>query len=156
MRRREIFFLTAKIVVDKASKMEEFNNDVHRCVAKLDDANKVERKRNVEKMKNLIEQKFPTKDRLEADDQEQLLTLWQDRLSRPLLRCLGSDPSERVREVSGELVLFVLDRIPNFESRSGSADFIKMDYLFPLLQSRLVSKLVKKRCFWLTKIPCVA
>ena len=119
--------------------MEELLSDVQRCVSKLDDPNKVERKRNAEKIKILIEEKFPASTRLADRDLEQLLSLWQDRLCRPLLRCLGSDPGERVREISGEIVLIILQLVPDYESSSVSGDFMKMDYLFPLLQSRLVS-----------------
>ena len=117
--------------------MEDFVNDIQRCVSKLDDPNKVERKRNAEKIKSLLEEKYPASNQLV--DLEQLIGLWQDRLCRPLLRCLGSDPSERVREVSGEVVLVVLGLIPDFEAATTSSDFVKMDYLFPLLHGRLVS-----------------
>ena len=123
--------------------MEELLNDVQRCISKLDDPNKVERKRNVEKIKALIDDKFPDSTRTLDLDQEQLLALWQDRLCRPLLRCVGSDPSERVREISGEVILKMLNLVPNFESSPASGDFIKMDYLFPLLQSRLVRSSLK-------------
>ena len=123
--------------------MEELLNDVQRCISKLDDPNKVERKRNVEKIKALIDDKFPDSTRTLDLDQEQLLALWQDRLCRPLLRCVGSDPSERVREISGEVILKMLNLVPNFESSPASGDFVKMDYLFPLLQSRLVRSSLK-------------
>jgi hypothetical protein len=121
--------------------MEEISADIHRHLAKLEDPSKIERKKNIEKLKILVEQKFD-----QQIDDSIVLTLWQDRLCRPLLRCLGSDPSERVREISGEIVLHFIQRFPSYESDSGSSgsgDFMKMSYLFPLLQSRLVNILRK-------------
>ena len=118
--------------------MEEKLAEINRHIAKLDDPNKVERKRNLEKLKNVFEQNFPMREQFQDDDVKKVLILWQDRLFRPILRCLGSDPSERVREISGDFVLIILDFLPNFESGAGSADCLKMDYLIPLLQSRLV------------------
>ena len=80
--------------------------EINRHIAKLDDPNKVERKRNLEKLKNVFEQNFPMREQFQDDDVKKVLILWQDRLFRPILRCLGSDPSERVREIeSPELVL---------------------------------------------------
>ena len=118
--------------------MEDLINELHRLLVKLDDPNKVERKRSLEKIKVLIEEKFPEGKEIDSPNQSNAINLWQDRLCRPLLRCLGSDPSERVREISAEVVLHLLTIFPNYGPETNSGDFMKMSYLFPLLQSRLV------------------
>ena len=120
--------------------MEDLTSELQRLLVKLDDPNKIERKKSLEKLKSFVEQKFP---KIEIDDENRsadALSLWQDRLCRPLIRSIGSDSSERVREISAEIVFYLLDRFPSYgtETSSGS-DYMKMAYLFPLLQSRLVN-----------------
>jgi hypothetical protein len=117
--------------------MEDLTSELQRLLVKLDDPNKIERKKSLEKMKQFVKQKFP-KSEIDAENRSEALTLWQDRLCRPLIRTLGSDSSERVREISAEIILYLLDRFPSYGSETG-LDFMKMAYLFPLLQSRLVS-----------------
>ena len=121
-------------------KMEDLTSELQRLLVKLDDPNKIERKKSLEKLKSFVELKFP---KIEIDDENRsadALSLWQDRLCRPLIRSIGSDSSERVREISAEIVFYLLDRFPSYgtETSSGS-DYMKMAYLFPLLQSRLVN-----------------
>ena len=120
--------------------MEDLTSELQRLLVKLDDPNKIERKKSLEKLKSFVELKFP---KIEIDDENRsadALSLWQDRLCRPLIRSIGSDSSERVREISAEIVFYLLDRFPSYgtETSSGS-DYMKMAYLFPLLQSRLVN-----------------
>ena len=120
--------------------MEDLSNELHRLLVKLEDPNKIERKRSLEKIKVLIEQKFPEENEIDKkENQSTAIALWQDRLCRPLLRCIGSDSSERVREISAEVVLHLINIFPSYGPDTNSGDFMKMSYLFPLLQSRLVS-----------------
>jgi hypothetical protein len=124
--------------------MEDLNSELQRLLVKLDDTNKIERKKSLEKIKSFVEQKFPNIE-IDEDNRSELITLWQDRLCRPLIRAIGSDSSERVREISAEIILYLLDRFPSYGTESGS-DFMKLAYLFPLLQSRLVSPISNLNC----------
>lgn len=119
--------------------MEDVSQAIHRHLLTLEDPNKVQRKKSLEGLKQLIEKHFPEGGPSQED--APLILLWQERLCRPLLRCLGSDPGERVRELSGEIILYILSQFPSY--RSQGSDYFKLSYIFPLIQSRLVTDTVE-------------
>jgi hypothetical protein len=65
--------------------MDELVTDLNRLLVKLEDPNRVERKNSLGKLKNLVEEKF-TESGLSGEQEEILLQLWQNKLSRQLLK----------------------------------------------------------------------
>jgi len=66
-------------------KMNELVVELNRLLVKLEDVDKIERKKSIEKLKLLVEEKFPDTS-ITGDHDEDLLDLWQNKLCRPLLR----------------------------------------------------------------------
>lgn len=65
--------------------MNELVVELNRLLVKLEDVDKIERKKSIEKLKLLVEEKFPDTS-ITGDHDEDLLDLWQNKLCRPLLR----------------------------------------------------------------------
>lgn len=95
--------------------------DLHRHLTKLDDPNKVERRRHLDHIKSIIDSN---------DDKVLLAQLWKEKLCLPLLKLL-KDPSERVRETSAQIILVLLGHSAN--------DTLNSSYVLAALKSRLAA-----------------
>ena len=106
-------------------------NEIHRFLIKLDDPNKVERKKNVQKIHEVLLAKYPlsTEEKLIKNHRE-VCVIWNEKLHAPILRGLR-DESERVREISAEIVLF-------FFGHMATTSPMTMSYVLPVLRQRLV------------------
>ena len=87
--------------------MEDTLNELHRFLIKLDDPNKVERKRNYQGVLNVLSSKYPSPDKNKrlVKNHREVCVIWNEKLHAPILRGLRDD-SERVRELSAEITLF--------------------------------------------------
>ena len=113
--------------------MEDTMNELHRFLIKLDDPNKVERKRNYQEVLKILTAKYPkpeTKDQKPLKNNREVCVIWNEKLHAPILRGLR-DESERVRELSAEIVLF-------FFGHMTSSSPMTMSYVLPVLRQRLV------------------
>jgi hypothetical protein len=111
--------------------MEDTYNDIHRYLVKLEDPNKIERKRNIQKIADFLNEKFPLNESDEpVSNHREICVLWNEKLHSPLLRALRDD-SERVREVSAEIVLFFFGHMANSSPMT-------LSYILPVLRQRLV------------------
>ena len=113
------------------SKMEETMNEIHRYFIKLDDPNKVERKKNLLAIQRVLVEKYPLENKPKKNNRE-VCVLWNEKLHVPLLKLLRDD-SERVREIAAELVLFFYGHMVNTAPMT-------LSYILPVLKQRLVFK----------------
>ena len=112
--------------------MEDTMNEIHRFLIKLDDPNKVERKRNLQNILQTLVKKYPPPDEnteLKQNNRE-VCVLWNEKLHGPILKGLR-DESERVRELSAETVL-------HFFSHMSNSSPMTLSYILPVLRQRLV------------------
>lgn len=111
--------------------MEETMNEVHRYFIKLDDPNKVERKKNLLAIQRVLTEKYPLANTPKNNNRE-VCVLWNEKFHVPLLKLLR-DESERVREISAELILFFYGHMVNTSPMT-------LSYILPVLKQRLVCK----------------
>lgn len=104
--------------------------ELHRHLIKLDDPNKIERKKNLQCICDILKRKYPLQkeQKLKLNNREVCL-LWTEKLHSPLLRGLR-DESERVRELSAEIVLFFFGHMANSSPMT-------LSYTLPVLKQRL-------------------
>lgn len=110
--------------------MEETLNEIHRFLIKLDDPNKVERKRNLSKILDTLSSKYPATENEPLKNNREVCVLWNEKLHVPILKGLRDD-SERVRELSAEIVLF-------FFGHMATSSPMTLSYILPVLRQRLV------------------
>ena len=112
--------------------MDETLTEIHRFLIKLEDPNKIERKRNLQKIQDVIQTKYPLppKDKPSKFNHREVCTLWTEKLHSPLLRSLR-DESERVREISAEIILYIFGHMVNSSPMT-------LSYIIPVLKQRLV------------------
>ena len=111
------------------AKMEDLCNELHRYLIKLDDPNKVERKKNLQAISRILTEKYPPVDKPTINHRE-VCVLWNEKLHVPILKLLRDD-SERVRELAAELILF-------FYSHMANNSPMTLSYVLPVLRQRLV------------------
>ena len=109
--------------------MEDTLNEIHRSLIKIEDPNKLVRKRNLQNIQNVLQTKYPLPIENPNLNQREVCTLWTDKLHSPLLRCLR-DESERVREISAEIILFIFGHMANSSPMT-------LSYVVPVLKQRL-------------------
>ena len=70
--------------------MEETMNELHRFLIKLDDPNKVERKRNYQGVLNALSSKYPSLENNEKPlrNHREVCVIWNEKLHAPILRGL--------------------------------------------------------------------
>jgi len=107
-------------------------NELHRFLIKLDDPNKVERKRNYQGVLNTLSSKYPSLEKNEKPlrNHREVCVIWNEKLHAPILRGLR-DESERVRELSAEITLF-------FFGHMACSSPMTLSYILPVLRQRLV------------------
>ena len=114
--------------------MEETMNELHRFLIKLDDPNKMERKRNYQGVLQVLSTKYPCtpKDHKLVKNNQDVCMIWDEKLHAPILKGLR-DESERVRELSAEIVLFFFNHMASSSPKT-------LSYVLPVLRQRLVRK----------------
>lgn len=117
----------------------EIKKSVDQVLDGIESSNKVERKRALEKLLELLNgiEAFPSnanssKEASAEDNASSFVEfneLWDTKISRPVYRCLD-DPGERCREIAAEIVLTVINNAPTVNT-------IHLSQIFSVLRHRL-------------------
>ena len=111
--------------------MEDTLNEIHRCLIKLNAENKVERKRNLLKIQEILQTKYPLppKDKPAKLNHREVCTLWTENLHSPLLKGKLLNYTNLKCAQCGKMTIFLP---PRFYVKSVLG--ILEDQKFPFLQ----------------------